>query len=281
MRKLLRANMVRIRKTKIFWGGMVLLAGFNVWMFLDYYFQAKTYKLAMPEIFAESIFRAIVMVGILISVCSSLVTGTEYDDGTIRNKLMIGQARIHIYLADELSCLAASMVQAFAAVAAVLLTGFLLIGQPDMDARHFFKVCLVLIFVCVSYVSVFHMFSMLVTSKSHAAMINVLLAFALLIVSAMVEQYLYAPAFITDYITTENGVREVVRDIPNPNYLTGTKRAVYQFLHDFLPSGQNLQMSVFSVQKEMHTALLGLYAAVVTIGTNAVGMILFQRKDIK
>jgi len=52
------------------------------------------------EIFAESIFRAIVMVGILISVCSSLITGTEYDDGTIRNKLMIVQARVHIYLAD-------------------------------------------------------------------------------------------------------------------------------------------------------------------------------------
>ena len=76
-------------------------------------------------------------------------------------------------------------------------------------------------------------------------------------------------------------MREVVRDIPNPNYLTGTKRAVYQFLHDFLPSGQNMQVSVFSVQKEMHTALMCLYAAVVTLGTNAVGMILFQRKDIK
>lgn len=281
MRKLLRADLVRMRKTKVFWYGMILLAGLSVWMFLDYYFHAVKYEFPVRKGFAESIFESMVFIGILISACSSLFTGTEYDDGTIRNKLMIGQARVRVYLADWLSCLAASIIQAGAAVFAVFVTGFLLAGLPDMEALHFFKVCLVLLFVCTSYLSIFHMISMLVTNKSHSVIANVLLAFVFLIAASMIAQYLNAPEMITEYRMTNNGAGQIVSNIPNPNYVTGTKRAVYQFLNDFLPGGQIMQISVFSSQQKMHTGLLCLYSSIITIGTNIIGMILFQRKDIK
>ncbi|MDE7310410.1 MAG: ABC transporter permease [Eubacterium sp.] len=282
MRRLLRANITRMLKTKVFWGGMVSLALFGEWLFFDIYLRSKRYTLPLDEQFGECLFQSCVLIGILIAVCSSLFTGTEYDEGTIRNKLMIGQPRASIYLSGWVSCLAASITQAAAAILAVLAVGGLLVGAPKIEAGSFFKTFVVLVFLCVSYVSVFHMFSMLVTSKSHAAMVNVLLAFMLLVAASVMSQMLKAPEMVNDYIMNADGsIWEKTGLMPNPNYITGTKRIIYQFLFDFLPGGQNLQLANAAEQKEMNAVLLCVYSAVISIGTNGIGIFLFQRKDIK
>ena len=64
----------------------------------------------------------------------------------------------------------------------------------------------------------------------------------------------------------------------NPNYLTGTKRQIYEFLQDFTPGGQALQLA--GLQAE-HPAQLALYSGMILLLTTCCGILVFRRKDLK
>ena len=66
--------------------------------------------------------------------------------------------------------------------------------------------------------------------------------------------------------------------VPNKQYVAGSMRKIFQFIIDFLPSGQSLQLSG---QSAVHLKLMPLYSAVIILVTNAFGMFLFGRKDIR
>ena len=65
---------------------------------------------------------------------------------------------------------------------------------------------------------------------------------------------------------------------PNPMYLRGMERAVYQFLYDLLPTGQSVQYTTLGFTDPLR--LMGLSALVAAV-FSAAGAALFQRKDLK
>ena len=69
-----------------------------------------------------------------------------------------------------------------------------------------------------------------------------------------------------------------IPDRPNPKYLTGVSRAVVQFLHDLLPTGQ---LESFGEEPPAHLWKYPLYAALLTGATTAAGVWVFRRKDLK
>lgn len=51
-----------------------------------------------PTALDDRFFAYSFFIGILSAIFCSLFTGTEYSDGTIRNKIVVGHSRISIYL---------------------------------------------------------------------------------------------------------------------------------------------------------------------------------------
>ena len=102
--------------------------------------------------------------------------------------------------------------------------------------------------------------------------------FVLLIVTVVIDGRLNAPEFIQGYEMSVNG--QVVNAVPEPNprYLRGTERAVYQFLYDLLPTGQSLQYTMLNFTEP--GKLIGLSGLVCAVFTGA-GAALFRRKDLK
>lgn len=283
MRKLMRANFERIRRSGLFWGEIIIWIGICFLEIEDDCRRAEAYDLPLLEMFQQSMFSHTVVMGIMFTVFISLFVGTEYSDGTIRNKLIVGQPRSSIYLSNFITCMAAGTVQLAAAVTTFLAVEILLTGELAMEPGKMIKTCVILLFLCMSYVSVYNLVSMLVSSRSHAAVVNILLAFAFLFVAAYLSSSLSAPEMMTDYSILADG--SVLREnkVPNPEYISGTQRAVYQFLMDFLPGGQNLEVanSSYLVQLLEHPALSCFYSAVIAVVSNITGMIMFDRKDIK
>lgn len=64
---------------------------------------------------------------------------------------------------------------------------------------------------------------------------------------------------------------------PNPKYLTEGKRAVYQFVLDFLPTGQATQYMLITDK----TAWMSLYSGLIVLLTAGGGLAYFRRKDIR
>ena len=67
-------------------------------------------------------------------------------------------------------------------------------------------------------------------------------------------------------------------EMENPNYLTGTKRDAYQFVADFLPTGQAL---AYNFDMIVHPWRMCLYSLLILAASTAGGLAAFRRKDLK
>lgn len=108
MSKLLSANFSRMKKDKIFMLSTAFMFGMGVFMPLMNYFFVK--KLDHPAYLDDGFFACAPIIGIVLSILCSLFIGTEYSDGILRNKIIIGQKRVAIYLSNLITCIIAGII---------------------------------------------------------------------------------------------------------------------------------------------------------------------------
>jgi len=96
--KLLNAGFTRLRKNKLFW----LLTLFSIVLALFMiYFRYNDMKAYEDTVAVEQLmFNYSTIIGIVMSIFTSLFLGVEYSDGAIRNKISIGHKRVNIYLSN-------------------------------------------------------------------------------------------------------------------------------------------------------------------------------------
>jgi hypothetical protein len=96
-------------------------------------------------------------------------------------------------------------------------------------------------------------------------------------IAAMLNSALQEPEYIDSYVTSINGVGDMQRE-PNPNYLTGVKRDVYQFFFDLVPTGQAFQFVEMSL---VNPGLLPVYSMLIFLISTMIGTAVFRRKDVR
>ena len=69
------------------------------------------------------------------------------------------------------------------------------------------------------------------------------------------------------------------RDVPNPGYLRGTQRQIYEFLDEFLPTGQSVILT--RGDQGSPFLLMSAYSAGITAAATGIGIFLFRKRDIK
>lgn len=275
MRKLLSANFSRLWKDKIFWLGILFMFGFGIFGAYTKYSNIVRYN--SQELLDDILFAYVILVGCCLAVFCSMFLGTEYSDGTIRNKLIVGHLRSSIYLSNWLTNIVAAIMMAIAFLLSYSTLGSLLLEPPKASVGQILFYMLISIFTLIAYASIFSTISMLITKKSNAAVICLLIFFGLLILAMVVKAKLDAPEFISEYSMTMNGV-EQTDPKPNPKYLQPAARKVYQFFLDILPTGQSIQLSAFQV---VHPLLSIVYSTVISILSTVSGIFAFQKKNLK
>ena len=136
MRNLLSANFSRLWKDKLFWIGIAVMAGFQAFELIMLYLESVQYQISNN---LESVLYVYgVVAPIVMSVFCSMFLGTEYSDGTLRNKLVIGQKRSAIYLANLAVCFVAGVLFSLANFAASLAVGIPMFGLklPAMEIEE-------------------------------------------------------------------------------------------------------------------------------------------------
>ena len=276
MSKLLSANFLRLKHSKLFWAGMILMFGFGALLVLSQYNMYVRYGY---DVRLDSVLLGYsILIGFLTAVFTSLFVGTEYSDGTIRNKLIVGHSRIAIYLANLVTMGAAALLFCLSCLTSTLAFGLPLLGTPVTGLQ---ALCLMLfgsLLLAVAFAAIFTLVSMVCSNKAAVAIICLVLLMLLMIFSSWIVAMLAEPEFYENYALTGDGEIEVIENVRNPRYPTGVWRDVLEFLNDFLPTGQSMQYSQMQVA---HPWLLVLWSFLIALGTTLAGVLVFRRKDIQ
>lgn len=274
MTKLLSANFFRLKRNKYFWGCLILM--FAAGAFFPVMRYADMLNSGTVNNLDNGFFACALFIGILASVFCSLFIGTEYSDGAIRNKVVVGQKRPALYLSNLITCAAAGIAMCLAFFLPYLCLGIPLLGFFAADVKIIIIFALAVFTLSISFTAIFTMIAMLNQNKAVVAVTCILSAFLLLGAGAYINARLNEPETYPSYNISGGGPDSTA--IENPNYLEGTKREIYQFLYDFFPGGQAVQCSTM---ESVHPRTLPIYSGVIVILTTGLGLFFFQRKDLK
>lgn len=277
MNRLLSAGFTRLWKNKFFWLGIILLPGFLAFALFSNYYDMKQYNFSFT--LDGFLYGCFLLIGMFTSIFAALFLGTEYSDGTIRNKLVIGHSRTSVYLSSLAVCFVSSLLVCLTTIIITYALGIPLFGTPKTPVLTIVQEYAFGVLMIAALSGLFTLLAMMITSKSVSAIVCTVGIFALLFVSMYILQRLLAPEIIQyGYDVTVPG-SVIPLERPNPQYLTGTARKVYEFFQDFLPTGQGLQLAEFGyLQHPLQACLCSLF---VTAATTVGGILAFQKKNLK
>lgn len=276
MNKLLSANFIRLIKNKTFWLGMIFMFCIGIYATINHYKEMVEYdmEVALDELF----FLYALIICIPLSVFCSLFIGREYSDGTIRNKLVIGHTRRTIYLSNLIICSVASVLMCISAILGVCLPGIQFFGFFHTDGKAVLVLILISLMMLLALSAILSFLGMLIQNRAISAVISILGVYTLLFLAVYLKGRLSEPPMYDSYVVTDStGQLKAAESEPNPYYLEGTKREVYQFLLDFLPTGQGMQIA----SMEAVNLYMPIYSGIILIAFTIGGIFIFRRKDIK
>lgn len=276
MIKLLRSNYARLWKNKMFWLCMGAMFVYAVVYMLNGCRQAARDMSEYQYSIDKYYFHFALSIGFFCSLFGSLFFGTEYSDGTIRNKIIVGHTRENIYLASLITTFTATLVimsvWLIGALVAVPTLGFWKIGVP-----RFLLFLLIAVLFVLAYSAIFTVINMLSPNKALTVLLSILLFLGLLVFASVMYNSLSEPEMVGGVQITQNGL-EMAEPSPNPRYITGVKREIFSFLVDFLPTGQGIRLWQLEVIAPIRMLVSSLFiTGIATTG----GLCAFKKKNIK
>lgn len=276
MRRLLRANFSRLLKNKLFW---ILI---SIELFMGGLFPVLHYMDNIDEKSAwtmdSTIFIYSLFVPLMVSLLTALFIGSDYSDGTMRNKLIAGQVRRNIYAANLVVNMEAAFLLCFAFWISHICIGTPLLGWFVSDAKKILGYLLVTLAMVAACVAIFTLISMLCSNKAYSVAGCILIIFMLLFVGVRITAALNEPEMYDAYSYMSEGVTVQEDETPNPNYVSGVKRQIYNFLNEFLPGGQMIKLSNMNAE---HLGRYAVYDGIILAFVTGCGILSFRRKDLK
>ncbi len=282
MHNLFLANIVRLWKSRLIGIGVLIFSGTALLLCCDHYHYFID-TMVLDGVF----FGYVYIAGIPVSVLAGLFLGVEYGDGAIRNKLIAGHKRRTIYLANFLAVFASSLLMSLSYVIMIAAVGIPMFGGLKSDWQIILLMILQSILTLCAVSAVFTMVGMLFQNKAVSAVLCLLLVFSLQGLTISIDSSLRIPEFFDNSyymhgMTEEEEMEEYsLVGKRNPNYVGGTKRVVYEFINDFNPISQGLQIADMFEEHPKHMARLPLYSLILIFGVTGEGIYLFGKKDIK
>lgn len=280
MRNLISANLHRLWKNKVFWGCEIISALYALFLSQALYIDMQTY--GIPHCLDTGLCQYIVFFGIIQAVFCSLYLGPELGDGTIRNKVAAGHRKSCIYLASLLACAIASTIMYLTYLIVYLATSLPRLLPLEAGIATVVAILASGLVLALAYCALYTLIAMTVSNKAVVSTACILLAFALFFMGIAIRQRLQQPEIfeIVDYDDVTHEEIYTGQYISNNKYLQPSKRQIYEFLDDFLPGGQGLNLSGMMKPELSFDSILPLYSLCIVVLASGAGLILFTRKDL-
>ena len=255
MCNLLTAYCQRLRKNKVFIGlflFMILLAIIiPVIAHNEMITYNKTYTLESR--FSWHLF----IIGIVIAVFSAWFLGTEYSDGTIRNKIIAGNSRTKIYLASLCICVVGSLLLVISHQVILILMGTWLIAPFVLDITSVILLIGISLLIAITFASINTLFVLINQNKASSAIICLVVNILMLGISFYVLSVLFS-----------SGMAETDSII----------KSIYEFINLFLPTGQIFRLGSLDLT---HATEMIIYDILICSFSTGIGIAIFKKKDLK
>lgn len=262
MRNLIFANFTRLKKSKLFRTGIIVSALYTAFLLIMNYLEMTASVESTTVSLNWFFFSAISVAAIFCPIYSGFFVGTEYSDGTIRNKLIAGHKRCNIYFANAITIFCAEGLLFLVSAAIIIALGIPMFGLNIEYPSHFIMYLFAGILMLAAFASLFTMVSTLISNKT-SSVAACLIIYAVLFI---ITNYLRIAVFSYYGGMTLDGIS---------NEAT---RIMLEFLYDFLPTGQSMQISSGVILRQYS---IFLYSLMNIALTTIWGLFVFKRKDIK
>ena len=270
MSNLLSAYFSRLWKEKIFWLALAFLAGDGILMTLVQ-FVAPSWSTGNTYVLEDFCFNFHPVIGVASAVVVCLFLGREYQDGTLRNKLIAGYNRWKIYLAGLVINVLSALWLALGYSAAACILGIPAFGGFQSQPGTVLLLLLSNTLCVIAYASIFTMIQMLTGSQVVSLVLCIVLTLGLYVSSEVIFNLFYEP---------------VAWDgISNPNYPGDTVLGYLEMLYQFLPTGQGVLLTRYTQPsyvpiENVSYGLLPCYSAVLIALTTGAGLWGFSKKQL-
>lgn len=274
MFKLLNAGYNRLIKSKIFWLLIIFTIGLAFFVIYAQYNQMIKYDYIVQ--IEQLILNYGTFIGVVIAIFTSLFLGVEYSDGAIRNKISIGHKRINIYLSNLWIIITTSLFSYFLFTAIILVIGLPIFGPISLKITSFLSLlgCIFLNVLVFSSIATF--IAMSISNKTIAAITSIMLTFGLMMTALTCLNVLDTPKMIQEASIVDGETK--IEAAPNPKYPSEEKKKAMQTLLNINPAGQMFQIVG---RRTTDIKILPIYSSVNTILFVTVGLILFNKKELK
>lgn len=274
VRNLFAANWFCLRRQKAFWAAALFLALYGM-------FEAVGLSRQGTGELSDGLFAGVTFLGVVLAVFCSFCLGSEYQEGTLRNKVAAGYRRSRIYLAYLTSGLAGGLMIWCAYLLGYLAAGIPLMGTQGVRWTEAAGGMLGILLLLLVYVALYTCLGSLCHSKAAGTAAAILLAFAMLFGGLFLYARLDEPPVYPDQYTQVEGQTVLVPGEENPYYLRGTERKVYEILYDLLPDGQGMQLLGEAPDSPQRMGGQAGYALLLAGGATALGLGCFRKKDLR
>ena len=280
MRKLLSANFSRLWKSKIFWLLESACFILNAIVYVLVAVNTKNLGQGWLEYNAHAYFYLpILFTAVLIAIFTCFYIGTDYSDGTMRNKLIVGHSRRNIYISYFLTTAAADMLFILAYLLAVFIIGLPLSGSAVVTCVEMqpWRILNILLFL-LEYTALFVLLTITDSNKARNVLVCLLTAVVLILLGMIVYGRYSQPEFINSVVSLRDGGIKLQQGAPNHKYLTGATRTVFEWITLILPSGSVMLSLDKNLGFDWRIPIISALMALMLIW---IGIRLFQKKDIR
>lgn len=275
MSRLISANLTRAFKGKLFWLvalAALIFSGMNAGEILLHCTPADTDKCM------ECVFNSIPIMAIFVPAFSGLFLGDDYRCGTLRTKILSGVSREAAYVSNYVTVLVCSIIILFASLLPAAMTLLLYVESPAAIVGKLISNILASVMITAALCAIFTLMGMLISSKSAGAVAAIVFSFVLILFASYIDSRLCAPEMISDMSFSIDGVIVSGEPYPNPEYVGGWLRTVFEIFRDILPTGQGILIANNEMKHYLLSCMVSLSEAVII---SLFGVMFFSRKDLR
>lgn len=273
MRKLLHADFARLGKDKGVWLiflGTLLVSAYMPTTWNLYYGDVKT---CVDSV----LFQLIPYLPFLCALTSSLFLGAEFEENALRNRVIVGYTRDQVYFSAYLTVMAACLLILAAMLGGAGVSGWLRYRGLRMTPGQliYLALCCVLVTLVFSAISVAFVMNIPRKPAIFLTLLFLVMIYSASYFGSRLSQQEMTYQGVT--ITMDGGV-EFGDLLPNPAYVSGTTRKIFELLYDLLPTGQTIQLN----NREFDRCLRWAPMSVIVLAVSTVaGFLPFRKRDLR